>query len=67
MVVHVKHVLKGMIFMKKAVQKKCYFYTRDRMVHTKEEMQKDRDTERVKSREREFPGGPVVRTPCSHS
>ena len=24
-------------------------------------MQKDRDTEKVKRREREFPGGPVVR------
>lgn len=40
---------------------KIHIPTRDRMVHTKEEMQKDRDTERVKSREREFPGGPVVR------
>ena len=36
-------------------------HIRDRTVHTKEEMQKDRDTERVKSGERGFPGGPVVR------
>ena len=34
---------------------KIHIPTRDRTVHTKEEMQKDRDTERVKSREREFP------------
>ena len=36
-------------------------HIRDRTVHTKEEMQKDRDTERVKSGERGFPGGPVAR------
>lgn len=41
---------------------KIHTHTRDRTVHTKEEMQKDRDTEKVKRREREFPGGPVVRT-----
>ena len=40
---------------------KIHTHTRDRTVHTKEEMQKDRDTERVKRRETEFPGGPVVR------
>ena len=45
---------------------KIHMYTRDRKAQTNEEVQKDRDTERVKGREREFPGCPVVRTQCFH-